>query len=271
MAQLTAEQLAQIEAACEQCSTGFGQQRADAERFVVGLRSAENALDMAHFIIANSQSDNARFHAAIMLKEATLRDWHKIPSAQRNGIKVNLLQHVVQSGALLKHFVRQPLLQVVAIMVKRGWFEEAPASFSEFLAYVQHLLENPATRTVGALMMRSLLEEFSSSNRSAVGLSWEFHNQCHHRFHAEGHLKMLFRLALTLLGGGVETLRAQSLQQEIDRLLSDAGECHWVGACVDIVNQTLSWDFSDTSSTGSVAGLKSMSRVAEELNLVLPH
>jgi hypothetical protein len=64
--------------------------------------------------------------------------------------------------------VRQPLLQVVAIMVKRGWFEEAPASFSEFLAYVQHLLENPATRTVGALMMRSLLEEFSSSNRSAL-------------------------------------------------------------------------------------------------------
>jgi hypothetical protein len=75
MAQLTAEQLSQIEAACEQCSTGFGPQRAEAERFVVSMRSAENAIDMAQFIIVNSQSDNARFHAAIMLKEATLRNW----------------------------------------------------------------------------------------------------------------------------------------------------------------------------------------------------
>jgi len=47
-------------------------------------------------------------------------------------------------------------------MVKRGWFEEAPGMFTEFLAYVQRLLEDPATRTVGALMMLSLLEEFSS-------------------------------------------------------------------------------------------------------------
>jgi hypothetical protein len=75
MAQLTAQQLAEIEAACEQCSTGIGPQRAEAEAFVVGLRSAENAVDVAQFIIGSSQSDNACFHAAIMLKEATLRDW----------------------------------------------------------------------------------------------------------------------------------------------------------------------------------------------------
>ena len=74
-AQLTVQQLAEIEAACEQCSTGFGPQRAEAERYVVGLRSAENAADVAQFIIGHSQNDNACFHAAIMLKEATLRDW----------------------------------------------------------------------------------------------------------------------------------------------------------------------------------------------------
>ena len=75
MAQLSAEQLKEIEAACELCSTGYGPQRAEAERFVVGLRSSENAVEMAQFIIGHSQSDNACFHAAIMLKEATLRDW----------------------------------------------------------------------------------------------------------------------------------------------------------------------------------------------------
>jgi hypothetical protein len=75
MAQPTAEQLKEIEAACELCSTGIGPQRAEAERYVVGLRSSENAIATAHFIITNSQNDHACFHAAIMLKEATLRDW----------------------------------------------------------------------------------------------------------------------------------------------------------------------------------------------------
>jgi hypothetical protein len=75
MAQPTAELLKEIEAACELCSTGIGPQRAEAERYVVGLRRSENAIEMAHFIIANSQNDHACFHAAIMLKESTLRDW----------------------------------------------------------------------------------------------------------------------------------------------------------------------------------------------------
>ena len=43
-------------------------------------------------------------------------------------------------------------------MVKRGWFEEAPGMFSEFLGYVQRLLEDAGTRAVGALMLLSLLE-----------------------------------------------------------------------------------------------------------------
>ena len=75
MAQPTAEQLKEIEAACELCSTGIGPQRAEAECYVAGLRSSENAIATAHFIITNSQNDHACFHAAIMLKEATLRDW----------------------------------------------------------------------------------------------------------------------------------------------------------------------------------------------------
>ena len=41
---LTPEQLIEIEAACDQCSAGFGQQRADAERFVVALRGADVAI-----------------------------------------------------------------------------------------------------------------------------------------------------------------------------------------------------------------------------------
>jgi hypothetical protein len=44
------------------------------------------------------------------------------------------------------------------MMVKRGWFEEAPGMFSEFLGYVQRLLEDAGTRAVGALMLLSLLE-----------------------------------------------------------------------------------------------------------------
>jgi len=137
MAQLTAEQLAEIEAACELCSTGIGPQRAEAERFVVGLRSAENAVDMAQFIIVNSQSEHTCFHAAIMLKEATLRDWHKLAPEQRNSIKGNLLLHVVGRGISLKNFVRQPLLQVI--------FLDFPLAFPPFSSQPCSLPLHPST------------------------------------------------------------------------------------------------------------------------------
>ena len=93
---LTPEQLIEIEAACDQCSAGFGQQRADAERFVVALRGADNAIEMAHFIIGHSKNDNACFHAAVMMKEATMRNWHTTAPEERSKIKANLLQHVLQ-------------------------------------------------------------------------------------------------------------------------------------------------------------------------------
>jgi hypothetical protein len=195
---------------------------------------------------------------------------HKIPGERRTAMKGSLMQHVVERRDKLKRFVRQPLLQVVAIMVKRGWFEEAPGMFTDFLAYVQRLLEDSATRAVGALMMLALLEEFSSSNRSVVGLSWEFHNQCQQRFHQEGHLKMLFRLSLSLLGNAVETLRAQPSQQEIDRLLSEGGALSWVATCVEVVNQTLGWDFSDPSASGGVVGLSSLAPSSGRADAIMP-
>jgi hypothetical protein len=103
-----------------------------------------------------------------------------------------------------------------------------------------------------------------------VGLSWEFHNQCQQRFHAEGHLKMLFRLALSLLGGALETLRAQSSQEAIDQLLSEAGTLSWLGTCVAVVNQTLSWDFSDASTSSGVVGLSSLAPSTARADVILP-
>ena len=120
-------------------------------------------------------------------------------------------------------------------------------------------------------MMSSMLEELSSSTRSAAGLSWEFHDHCQKRFHAEGHLKMIFRLALTLLGSAIEMLSKQGSQQEIDQLLSETGGLSWVHTCVKVVNQTLSWDFSDMSSTSSgVAGLTSLAPNSGRADVITP-
>ena len=103
-----------------------------------------------------------------------------------------------------------------------------------------------------------------------VGLTWEFHNQCQQRFHAEGHLKMLFRLALSLLGGALETLRAQSSQEAIDALLSEAGSLNWLCTCVAVVNQTLGWDFSDASTCGAVVGLASLAPSTARADVITP-
>ncbi len=103
-----------------------------------------------------------------------------------------------------------------------------------------------------------------------VGLSWEFHSQCQQRFHAEGHLKMLFRLALSLLGGALETLRAQSSQEAIDQLLTETGALSWLGTCVAVVNQTLNWDFCDASTCSGVVGLTSLTPSTARADVIMP-
>lgn len=103
-----------------------------------------------------------------------------------------------------------------------------------------------------------------------VGLTWEFHNQCQQRFLTEGHLKMLFCLALSLLGGALETLRAQSSQEAIDALLSEAGSLSWLPTCVAVVNQTLGWDFSDVSTSGGVVGLASLAPSTARADVITP-
>ena len=39
-------------------------------------------------------------------------------------------------------------MQVVSIMIKRGWFEDPPDFFSGFADSLEKLLNDPATRTV---------------------------------------------------------------------------------------------------------------------------
>ncbi|EKX40787.1 hypothetical protein GUITHDRAFT_113055 [Guillardia theta CCMP2712] len=248
----TPELIREIEDACEQLSAGVGAGRVAAENFLVNVRKAENSLQLARQVLESSQRDSACFQAACMLKEGVLRDWSKLTADDRREMKSYVLQYVIQKKLSMKHFVRHQLLQAVAIMVKRGWFEEAPEYFNEMMTYVHTLVGEEGTRDCGIFLMRALLDEFSSSNRSVVGLTWEIHHQCQQRFHAEGHLKTFFTLAMSMIAASLDFLKHH--QKDIDALTSSSGSHHWLIHCVEVINQSLNWDFTDAQAKGGVVG-----------------
>ena len=244
--------LAEIEAACERMSLGVGQQREEAEKFFMGLRNSPEALNIGKAIIETSAVDSACFQAACMLREAILRDWSKTSVTSRQELKGQLLQYVIQRNATVKPFVRSQILQLVAIIVKRGWFEEPPELFLEFIHYIQALAQEEATRAVAMFAVLALLEEFSSNSRSIVGLSWEFHNKSQQRFNQDGHLKFFFSLLLSLISASLERLRAG--QADIQSLTLPGAPLAWLSPCVAAINHMLSWDFSDAEAKGGVLG-----------------
>jgi len=249
---LAGANLAEIEAACERMSVGVGQQREEAEQYLMGIRNSPEALAIGKAIIETSNVDSACFQAACMLKEAILRDWSKLTHAHRQELKGQLLQYVIQRNATMKPFVRSQILQLVAIIVKRGWFEEPPELFVEFTNYVQALAQEEATRAVAMFMVLALLEEFSSNSRSIVGLSWEFHHKSQQRFHQEGHLKLFFSLLLSLLSASIDNLRA--VQADIQNVTLPGAPLAWLSPCIAAVNHMLSWDFTDAEAKGGVLG-----------------
>jgi hypothetical protein len=103
---------------------------------------------------------------ACILREAVLKDWVKVPAEQRNELKAYIMNKVLQgtcSGAM-PSYVRSKLLQVFAVIIKRGLFEEESSNvLAELMAYVQSLITEQSTRALGMFLTLAVLQEFSSN------------------------------------------------------------------------------------------------------------
>lgn len=92
-------------------------------------------------ILETSQVHYVLFEAAEVLKSALIREWSFLQESDLLSLRQYLMQYVsVRSD--LPFFVKERILQVIAIMVKRGSIEDFGQERSTILGEVENLILN---------------------------------------------------------------------------------------------------------------------------------
>ena len=187
------------------------------------------------FVFSDScSSDLVLFEAAGLLKDALIREWSSVSDQDLKSLQSYLLNFVVQKTTL-SAFVRERILQVVAIMVKRGSVTDLGADRGQILNSVEQLIASGDSnqQMIGCSVLAAIMQEYSSSVKSSdVGLRWEIHFRVKRQFEGTD-LKRIFHFIVTAL---------QSFVGEEDKTLNRES-CLLLSRLLAIAESVLSWFF----------------------------
>ena len=196
---MEAAQLQIFEQACGDLQSADNAVRGAAEAMLMEMRQSPSAIMAAKAALEGAESTGAKFQAALVLKDALMRDWDSVERSQLVSLRDELLSYTANFAAQLHQIVKQQLLRLVALMLKRSWLEDEQGrglifeQASEMVASAD--LE---VQSLAAALLRALTDEFSFTRQSSIGLSWEYHIQSRCLFQ-DNELKQTFMMALEML------------------------------------------------------------------------
>ncbi|XP_069125670.1 exportin-4-like isoform X1 [Argopecten irradians] len=172
-----------------------------AENVILEFRKTKMPYKLCRYILENSKCDYVLFQAATTIKEGVIREWSLLSSEDVESLRSFLLRFITQN-ITIQSYVREQILQTVAVILKRGTLEDLKGnSRNSLFQDVTQLVSsgNVTMQLVACSMLTALLNEYSSSSRtSSVGFTWEFHTRCKRAFE-ESDLKRVLLFALQVL------------------------------------------------------------------------
>ncbi|RUS87296.1 hypothetical protein EGW08_004976 [Elysia chlorotica] len=210
------------------------EQRLAAQELILNFRKTRMPYAVCQYILENSKSDYTLFQAATTIKEAIIRDWALMNPESVEGLRSFLLRYIT-NHITLQSFVREQILQTVAVILKRATLDKKGKSCDTLFDDVTVLISsgNITMQLVACSMLTSLLNEYSYTSRtSSVGLTWEFHIKCKRAFELSD-LKRVFMFSLKVLNE-IES-QPSPLSREATAFLN---------RILCIAEQVLSWEFT---------------------------
>ncbi|XP_074663144.1 exportin-4-like [Tubulanus polymorphus] len=176
------------------------EQRHAAEGVFLSFKKSKLPYDTCKFILENSKNDYVLFHAASTMKENIIKEWTLLSPEEIDSLRTFLFYYVLHNVDL-QNFVREQILQAVAVIVKRGMFDTKKTDQEQLFNEITKLIHSGqmSLQMIACSVMGALLNEYATGNRSSkIGLPWEFHNKCKRSFQ-DSELKRMFLLVLQIL------------------------------------------------------------------------
>jgi hypothetical protein len=206
---------------------------AEAERFLFDFRGSQHVFEGFRRILETSSNPYAHFQAACAVKAALVPKWQSITAEERHG-----LQHLCFGGLSrqpgLTAYVREQLLQILALLFKLSWGEQPTDSAARFNGVIQQLVDS-GSREVAVRLMTAAVVEFGILKTSTIGVPWEFHNMCRSSFETTGVLISCLSRAIQFIG---------------EMALAGVTQPPLVAPTLQLAIEILSWDFQAQSRMG---------------------
>ena len=142
------------------------------------------------------------FEAAGLLKDGLIREWASISRDEVKGLRSYLLSYVINHPTL-SSYIRERIVQVVAIAIKRQSVEDLGEDRRQVLTEVSQLITggNLQMQMIGCSILSALMAEYATTVKSSdVGLAWEIHFKAKKQFELTD-LKSIFQFCVQALKG----------------------------------------------------------------------
>eukprot|EP00898_Chlorokybus_atmophyticus_P008392 jgi/Chlat1/8554/Chrsp82S07946 len=209
---------------------------AQAQATLLGLRTHPQFLQACFCILDRCALPGAQFQAACALRGVLPREWPRLSSGDRQGLREHLI--ALAARADTQHYVRGELLGSAAAALKLAWEDLSRENRDAFFQQVDEAVrgERDDMRLVGLMLLNCIVEEFLPPTASALGLSAEYHERCGRTLQAR-YLPRIYSLA-------AHTAHALVASRPGDR------------ACIaafQLMAKILTWDFRPSPLPASAA------------------
>jgi len=190
---------------------------------ITDFRESDQALEASKYFLqpATGCTPSAQFQAALILQYVCLKHWGKLALSDVQELRATLwtLIHASVAAASMPSFALNKIMQVYALLWKRGWHENDAPTRQQLFQQVRAFMQAPEYRKPGATLLRTVVEEFSSRSSAEIGLPIEFHRVSHGAFENVG-LDDAMEIAAQAVAGAFDAVATLQVRMKTWRLSS---------------------------------------------------
>ncbi|RHZ64065.1 hypothetical protein Glove_326g37 [Diversispora epigaea] len=188
--------LLQIEEACADMQVNAT--RIAGEQIIMSFKQMPGNLEACKYVLEHTQSHNVQFHMTLAIKEAVIRDYSLYLKEYLMNFRNWLLNFCLQHSDLAT-YVRNQILHTISVIIKRSLEDYHDAEKLAVITDLQNFVSMGGYgQSIGIGLSNALVDEFSSTKASNVGLPWDFHKKSKD-FFENTYLLPIFELALRVL------------------------------------------------------------------------